>query len=257
MTPLARHELKVYRDADQLAAKAAVRIAAAAAESIRHRGRFTLVLAGGSTPRKTYGLLAQGDGETSIDWSRVFLFFGDERHVARDDPRSNYRMVYESLLSIAPIATEQILPVPVERANAEQCADDYAAALVKFFALPSGSVPIFDLILLGLGDDGHTASLFPGAGALRVIDRIATWSPPGVLPPPVDRITLTYPALNAARQVMFLVSGANKAEALRDILEGNATLEARPAAGIRPESGRLVWLVDQSAAGLLSTGPPP
>ena len=251
MSDAAAYELKVCRDADHLAEKAAARIARAAAESIRHRGRFTLVLAGGSTPRKTYALLAAGDGETNIDWSRTSLFFGDERHVPRDDPRSNYRMAHESLLAIAPIATEQVLGVPIDSTTAEQCADEYAAALVKFFALPAGSMPIFDLILLGLGDDGHTASLFPGAAALRVTDRMATWSPPGVLPPPVDRITLTYPALNAARHVMFLVAGASKAKALRDVIEGNATGDQRPAAGIRPEAGELTWLVDQSAAGLL------
>jgi 6-phosphogluconolactonase len=209
------------------------------------------VLAGGSTPRKTYALLAHGEGETNIDWSRTFLFFGDERHVPPDDPRSNFRMAQESLLAIAPIAGDQVLPIATDLPTAEQCAAAYSAALVKFFALPAGSMPIFDLILLGLGDDGHTASLFPGAAALEVDDRIATWSPPGVLPPPVDRITLTYPALNAARQAMFLVAGANKAEALRDVVEGNATAQQRPSAGVRPESGKLTWLVDRSAAGLL------
>jgi len=256
MSDAPANELKVYCDADRLAAKAAARIAQAAAESIRHRGRFTLVLAGGSTPRKTYALLARGEGEASIDWSRTFLFFGDERHVPHDDPRSNYRMAHESLLTIAPIAHDQVLPIETDLATAEQCADQYSSALVRFFGLPAGSMPIFDLILLGLGDDGHTASLFPDAAALGVNDRIATWSPPGVLPPPVARITLTYPALNAARQVMFLVAGANKAEALRDVVEGNATAQQRPAAGVRPESGRLTWLVDQSAAGLLQPSSP-
>jgi len=251
MSDAASTELKVYRDADRLAEKAAARIARAAAESIRHRGRFTLVLAGGSTPRKTYSLLAGGEGDVSLDWSRTFLFFGDERHVPPDDPRSNYRMAHESLLAIAPIAADQVLPIETDLPTAGQCADSYSSALVKFFGLPTGSMPIFDLILLGLGDDGHTASLFPGAKALDVNDRIATSSPPGVLPPPVDRITLTYPALNAARQVMFLVAGANKAEALRDIVEGGAGRQKRPAAGIRPESGRLTWLVDQAAAGSL------
>lgn len=251
MSDAAATDLKVYADADALAAKAAAGVARAAAEAIRHRGRFTLVLAGGSTPRKTYALLAAGEGEANIDWSRTFLFFGDERHVPHDDPKSNYRMAHEALLAIAPIASEQVLPIETSLATADACAEQYAAALVKFFGLPAGTMPIFDLILLGLGDDGHTASLFPGAPALEVTDRIATWSPPGTLPPPVDRITLTYPALNAARQVMFLVAGANKAEALRDVVEGQAPLEKRPAAGIRPESGSLTWLVDSAAAGLL------
>jgi 6-phosphogluconolactonase len=249
----AAYELKVYRDADQLALRAAARIALVAAESIRHRGRFTLVLAGGSTPRQAYALLAQGEGEHNIDWSRTLLCFGDERHVPRDDPRSNYRMAYESLLSLAPIAADQVLAVPTDPPTAEKCAEDYSAALVKFFALPSGTMPSFDLVLLGLGDDGHTASLFPGSRALAVTDRIATWSPPGRLPPPVDRITLTYPAINAARHVMFLVSGANKAEALRDVVAGGASKSERPAAGIHPKEGKLTWLVDQSAAGQLGS----
>jgi 6-phosphogluconolactonase len=110
---------------------------------------------------------------------------------------------------------------------------------------------VFDLLLLGMGDDGHVASLFPGAAALSVTDRWTTSSPPGVLPPPVDRVTLTFPALNAARQVMFLVSGANKAEALFDVLVGKTAATVRPAAGVSPANGRLVWLLDQAAAKLL------
>jgi 6-phosphogluconolactonase len=252
MSSTSAHELKVYADADQLAAKAAIAVARTAAESIRHRGRFTLVLSGGSTPRKTYALLAEGEGETNIDWSRAYLFFGDERHVPHDDPRSNYRMAHEALLSVAPITSEQVLPVPTDLPTAGACAEAYSEALAKFFALPTaGTMPIFDLVLLGLGDDGHTASLFPGAAALGVDDRIATWSPPGVLPPPVDRITLTYPALNAAREVLFLVSGTSKAMVLRDVLEGKADRRALPAAGVRPETGRVTWMADEAAASLV------
>ncbi len=245
------YDLKIYRDADELAAKAALAVARAAAESIRHRGRFTLVLAGGSTPRKTYEILAAGEGENNIDWSRAYLFFGDERFVPLDDERSNFRMVQEALLSVAPIASEQVLPVRTDLPSAAACADDYAESVTKFFAQPTGTMPIFDMILLGLGDDGHTASLFPGAKALSIDNRIATWSPPGVLPPPVDRITLTYPVFNAARQVTFLVAGANKADALADILMHGAEPSRRPAAGVRPETGRLSWLVDQAAAAQL------
>ncbi len=163
-------------------------------------------------------------------------------------------MAQESLLSVAPITSEQVLGVRTELPTAAECADDYAAALVRFFALPPGTMPIFDLILLGLGDDGHTASLFPHAEALSVDNRLATWSPPGELPPPVDRITLTYPVLNAARQVMFLVSGENKAEAVRDVLAERAPREQRPAAGVNPETGRLFWLTDRAAAELLPKG---
>jgi 6-phosphogluconolactonase len=246
-------DVKIYRDAGQLAAKAALAVARAAGEAIRHRGRFTLVLAGGSTPRKAYQLLAAGEGENSIDWSRVNLFFGDERHVPLDDERSNYRMVHEALLTVAPIAGDQVLAVDTSLPTAADSARDYSERVAKFFAQPAGTFPVFDLILLGLGDDGHTASLFPGAAALAVDDRIATWSPPGVLPPPVDRITFTYPVLNAAREVLFLVAGANKADALCDVLSGHADSAERPAAGVRLLDGRLTWLVDQAAAGKLAT----
>jgi 6-phosphogluconolactonase len=149
-----------------------------------------------------------------------------------------------------------VLPVRTELATAAECADDYSRAIAKFFAQPPATMPIFDLVLLGLGDDGHTASLFPHAPALAVDNRIATSSPPGVLPPPVDRITLTYPVLNAARQVIFLVAGANKAEPLAEVLVEHAPREQRPAAGIHPETGQLEWFVDQAAASQLNLPKP-
>lgn len=245
------YELKVCDGLDELAAKSALAIARTAAECIRQRGTFTLVLAGGSTPRRTYELLARGEGEYSIDWSRVFLFFGDERFVPHDDPRSNYKLAHDTLLSVAPIASEQVLTVDTSLASPAASADDYSERVAKFFAQPQGTLPAFDMILLGLGDDGHTASLFPGAAALKVHDRIATWSPPGVLPPPVDRITLTMPVLNAAQQVLFLVSGAGKADVLAEVLSGNSSTDEHPAAGVRPKAGRVSWLVDREAAARL------
>jgi 6-phosphogluconolactonase len=252
MSDAPAYDLKICRDVEELAAKAALAVARAATENIRHRGRFTLVLSGGSTPRATYERLAEGDGEAALDWTRTFFFFGDERHVPHDDPQSNYRMARESLLARAPIASEQVLPIATALPTAAECATAYAADLQRFFAHPPGAMPIFDLVLLGLGDDGHTASLFPAASALAVADTSVTWSPPGTLPPPVDRITLTYPAINAARQVVFLVAGANKAEALADVLERHAPAQRRPAAGVRPAAGRLTWLVDEAAAGQLA-----
>jgi 6-phosphogluconolactonase len=244
----ANQELKVYAGPEELAAKSALAIARTAAECIRQRGKFTLVLAGGSTPRRTYELLARGEGEHSIDWSRVFLFFGDERFVPHDDPRSNYKLAHDTLLSAAPIASEQVLAVDTSLASPAASAGDYAARVAQFFALPRGTMPAFDMILLGLGDDGHTASLFPHASALKVHDETVTWSPPGVLPPPVDRITLTLPVLNAAHQVMFLVSGAGKAEVVAEVLSGRAKYEDHPAAGVRAKAGRISWLLDRAAA---------
>jgi len=247
--------LKVCAGPEELAAKSALAIARTAAECIRHRGTFTLVLAGGSTPRRTYELLAQGEGEHSIDWSRVFLFFGDERFVPHDDPRSNYKLAHDTLLSVAPIVSEQVLAVDTSLSTPAASADDYSDRVARFFAQPRGTLPAFDMILLGLGDDGHTASLFPQADALKVHDQIATWSPPGVLPPPVDRITLTMPVLNAAHQVLFLVAGASKAGVLAEVLSGNANVAEHPAAGVRPKAGRVSWLVDQAAASQLPSEP--
>lgn len=245
-------ERVICSDADQFAHEAVRRILQAADEAIRERSRFHLALSGGSTPARTYALLADPERTPSLDWSRTYFCFGDERRVPHEDPRSNYHMFSQAfagvnirLLHLLPIATDQ--PTPGESAAA------YARALSALFAAPlEGAPPRFDLILLGLGDDGHTASLFPGAAALHEERAWVTWSPPGTLPPPVDRVTLTYPVLNAARQVLFLVAGANKAAPVRDVLEGGASKEQRPAAGVRPADGRVTWLLDKAAAGLLT-----
>ncbi len=239
----------IYADSDELAAAAAARIFRPAAESIAARSRFTLCLTGGSTPRKTYAILARQKSPTSVDWAKTFLFFGDERFVPPDDDRSNYKMARESLLQNAPIATDHVFAIPTQLATPQDAAEDYSRTLKTFFG--GAARPEFDLVMLGLGDDGHTASLFPGAVALHVADRFVTSSPPGVLPPPVDRITLTFPVLNAARQVMFLVSGANKTAALEDVYLGKVAVEERPAVGIRPAKGKLIWMVDRAAAGPL------
>jgi 6-phosphogluconolactonase len=249
---MAYSKCQVFPGPEELAAAAAEKIAQAARESIASRGRFALCLTGGSTPRRAYTILAGQTGEAAVDWSRTYLFFGDERFVPRDDDRSNYKMVRESLLQNPAIPADHIYPIPTDLTTPQHAADEYARSLLAFFG-NNVAWPAFDLVLLGLGDDGHTASLFPGARALEEKDRWATSSPPGVLPPPVDRVTLTFPVFNAARQVMFLVCGANKAEALADVQHGRASVTARPAAGIQPANGLLVWLVDQPAAGLLTT----
>lgn len=145
-----------------------------------------------------------------------------------------------------------IYPVQAQGHNAAEAAAEYARQLAEFFCISDPAIPPrFDLIFLGMGRDGHTASLFPHADALNVTDTWATWSPPGILPPHVDRITLTYPVLNAARQIVFLVSGEDKAVALRDVLEGQATREDRPAAGVQPADGTITWFIDNQAARLL------
>ena len=246
-------EIRIFEDADGLANATARLIAEAASTAIAQRGRFTWVLAGGHTPERAYGLLATPAGDAQVDWAKTYMFFGDERLVPHEDARSNYAMARRALIAPADIAADHVLPIPTNLASPAACAEAYAARLAQFFAVPHGTAaPAFDLVLLGLGDDGHTASLFPGAAALAERRAWVTWSPPGVLPPPVDRVTLTFPVLDAARQVAFLVAGAGKAEALRDVLSGTATIDRRPAAGVRPHDGKLTWLLDEAAARLLS-----
>ena len=158
-------------------------------------------------------------------------------------------MVRRTLLASAPVPADHVFPVPAQRASAEEAAAVYATTLAAAFgATDQRQPPRFDLILLGLGDDGHTASLFPHAASLGVKDRWVVASPPGTLPPPVDRITLTYPVLNTARRVIFLVSGEKKALVLQEVLEGHPNPEERPAAGVRPPDGTVEWLVDEAAA---------
>jgi 6-phosphogluconolactonase len=261
--------LLISEDPIALALRAAEVIAEIAHDAVAAQGRFTLALCGGSTPEKTYSLLGRPERPTAIEWGKTYVFFGDERFVPHGDSRSNYRMAQQALLRHVPIASSQVFPVPTEWSSAANAANGYARKLSSVFAAwqrdsePASShsepgsprprensreIPRFDLILLGLGEDGHTASLFPGAAALDVRDALVTWSLPGLLPPPVDRITFTFPLLNAARNVMFLVNGESKAAILHEILEGSAAAETYPARGIRPTDGRLMWLIDRAAA---------
>lgn len=244
--------LRLFKDSDELAAHAADHIVRIAQDAIRVRGRAMQALAGGSTPKKTYRLLAQ-PAHRRIDWAHTYLFFGDERFVPPNDPSSNFAMVQRTLLEPASVPAGHVFPVPTQLGTAAAAAQEYAATLTRTFGIgESGDPPRFDLILLGLGDDGHTASLFPGAASLWVTDRWVVASPPGTLPPPVERITLTFPVLNAAREILFLVAGQNKAEALQDVLEGQPSREERPAACICPVDGTLTWLVDEAAASRLT-----
>ncbi len=248
-------EIRIWPTADELAAQAAHFIIGAAREAIAARGRFTLVLTGGTTPEKTYTLLAQPHMAAQVDWAKCFLFWGDERFVPSDDERSNYGMARRTLLESvrASLPPENVFPMPVQAHSPAQGADGYAGALAQFFELPPGAAPpSFDLVLLGLGDDGHVASLFPGHPTLDITDRWVVSSPPGTLPPPVDRITLTFPTLNAARQVLFMVAGGKKAGAVRDILEANPAVPQRPGAGVQPTRGSLTWFLDREAASLLT-----
>jgi 6-phosphogluconolactonase len=221
----------------------------AATDAVAQRGRFTIALSGGSTPKNLYRLIA-ANASTSLPWDRMFFFWGDERHVPPDDPDSNYRMANENLLSKVPIPPANIFPIPAENPDAAAAAEAYEQTLRKFFALAPGEFPRFDLILLGMGPDGHAASLFPETAALQEKSRlvVANW----VEKLKTDRITFTLPVLNAARCVAFLVSGTDKAAMLHEVLEGKAPAEKYPSKLVQPSEGKLIWFVDRGAASELS-----
>ena len=202
------------------------------------------MLAGGSTPKASYEALARAYTEV-LDWSCVHVFFGDERTVHPEHEDSNYRMVRETLLSRVVVGSVHRMRCELPP---EEAAADYERQLREFFG-PDGPRS-FDLILLGLGDDGHTASLFPETSALDVTDRWVVVNP--VLKLGTSRLTLTIPVINAARAVTFLVAGEGKAGAIREVLEGDADPRAYPAKLIRPESGDLTWMVDRAATGALT-----
>ena len=241
--------IQIFPDTETLAAGAAELFVLAAQDAIASRGRFTVALAGGKTPEATYARLAHPAMAALVEWDKVFVLMGDERFVPYDDERSNFGMARRTLLSSVPILSENVFPIPTEMATPDEAARAYADILAGVFTRkPDDPPPVIDLILLGLGDDGHTASLFPGMPSLEVTDAWAVSTPPGTLPPPVERVTLTFPVLNAAWQVVFLVGGTAKAAVVREILQGDAQVEAHPAAGVVPTDGMLTWLLDEAAA---------
>ena len=228
---------------------AAEDLIATATHAVKQRGRFTIALSGGSTPRNLYTLIA-ANASTSLPWSRVFFFFGDERHVVPTDAESNYGMAEETILSKVPVPAGNIFRMQAENPDASAVAQSYEQTLRRFFALKPGEFPRFDLILLGMGPDGHTASLFPETEALQEKSRlvVANW----VEKLNTSRITLTLPVLNAARQVAFLISGMDKAAVLHEVLEGAGPGEKYPAKLVRPSDGKLIWFVDRAAASQLT-----
>ncbi|MEK7700946.1 MAG: 6-phosphogluconolactonase [candidate division NC10 bacterium] len=237
----------VLNDPDELAETAARLVVEAAAEAIAARGRFTIALAGGATPRATYAKLAVSPFCDRVDWSRTWAFFGDERAVPPQHPDSNYGMAHAALLSKVPLPEAQVLRIRAEAEDPEAAAGEYAKALARVFATRRGQLPRFDVILLGLGVDGHTASLFPGSPVLKEVFRTVAAVHAGAAAIP-QRLTLTFPVLNTAARVVFLVAGAEKAKAVRAVLVEGALL---PAAMVRPDAGELVWLLDRAAAALL------
>jgi 6-phosphogluconolactonase len=246
-----RPEVVVVRSPDDLALEGARRTRTAIREAVQARGRCTVSLAGGRTPRGVYEVLsrAPASADEAIDWTAVHLYFGDERHVPPEHADSNYRMVLESLVSRVPVPAGQVHRMRTEQADAASVAADYERQLAGHFSLGPHEWPRFDLVLLGMGSDGHTASLFPGTPVLEEREHLASavW----VASLQTSRVTLTYPVFNRARLVIVLVSGVEKAETLHAVLEGPSNPEQLPVQGIHPRPGRLVWIVDEGAAARL------
>jgi len=245
--PVELRRLTTPQDLFQASAEEVIRLAT---EAVAQRGRFTIALSGGSTPKSLYTLIA-ANASATLPWQQMFFFWGDERHVPPEDADSNYRMTQEALLSKIPTPPGNIFRIPAENPDAAAAAEAYEHTLRKFFSLAAGEFPHFDLVLLGMGPDGHTASLFPETAALQEKSRlvVANW----VEKMKAYRITLTLPVLNAARCVAFLVSGADKAAVLKEVLEGSAPGEKYPSKLVRPTNGKLIWFLDRAAGSELST----
>lgn len=238
--------VEVHPDADAASRALAERFAAAARDALAAHRRFDVALSGGSTPRRAYALLGD-DYLAEVPWQHVEVFWGDERCVDAGDPRSNQRMAREAFLDDVDLPEAQVHPIVFE-GDPDAAARAYETALRDHF----GDEARFDMILLGLGDNGHTASLWPGD---PVLDERVRWAAPvHVNDPDLWRVTLTYPVLNAAREVVFLVTGAGKAEVVQKILEGPRDVMRLPAQGVEPAAGRLRFVLDQAAAAKLSEG---
>ncbi|MBN2203414.1 MAG: 6-phosphogluconolactonase [Thermoleophilia bacterium] len=246
--------IEILPDGDALARRAADLFAQAAQEAAAARGRFAVALSGGATPQPLYRLLARQQFTQKVPWRRAHLYWGDERCVPPDDPASNYGAAERLFIRHVPVLAENVHRVRGED-GAERAADAYEADLRALAARerPMSELPVFDLVLLGLGADGHTASLFPHSPALDEVERlaVATEAPDGS-----PRVTVTYPVIEAARRVWFLVSGAEKAGMVAEVFEGLRAPKAIPAQAVAPVKGSLTWLLDQAAAAELSSPPP-
>jgi 6-phosphogluconolactonase len=245
MTELDRGDLVILPDPEALAEEAARRFVALAQAAVADHGRFTVALSGGSTPRALYSRLTQPPLSEAVDWANVHVFWGDERMVPPDDIESSYRMARETLLTHVPIPAANIYPIPTVGGTPEAAASAYEETLAAVFG---ADLPRFDLILLGIGPDGHTASLFPGhPEPVRPSVALAVAVHNAPKPPPA-RVSFTFRLINAAANVLFVVAGADKAAALRQVLRGPIDVARLPAQGVRPSQGALVWLVDAAVA---------
>jgi len=246
-------EVQVLEDLDELSWTAAREFLRQAQRAAGEKGLFTVVLSGGSTPRSLYFLLSTDPSfRTEVPREKIHFFWRDERPVPPGYPDSNYGMAWETMLSKVPVPSENIHRVRAENPDARQAAEEYEKTLRRFFHLDVGEFPRFDMVLLGLGNDGHIASLFPGSEALEEQRHlvVANW----VETLQAHRITMTLPVFNQAAQIVFLVTGQGKAKILRRVLEEKQGKELLPSRLIRPTRGRVLWLVDRSAGSLLKRG---
>ena len=250
--------IKVFPTIEELNNFAAEKFVEIANNAIEKRGRFAVALSGGSTPKSLFKLLSGDKFKNKTDWSRTFFFFGDERNVLPDNDESNFKMAHENLFKPLQIKAENIFRWQTELKDTEEIAKDYSQKLVGFFELkanisPNADVPDlpqFDLILLGMGADGHTASLFPFTDALHETAKITTANPVEKLD--TTRLTLTFSTINNAENIIFLIAGADKAEVLRTVLQGQYEPEKYPSQNIIPTNGELFWLLEKNAAKLLT-----
>ncbi len=244
-------EVRILPDGPAIAKRCAQKLIEIAAAAVKENGSFSIALSGGSTPKTLYSLLADDPAlRAQVPWGKMFLFFGDERHVGPTDPLSNFRMATEAMISKSPLKPEQVFRVKGEFPDAAQAALEYEQDIRAHFKLSDGQFPRFDLVLLGMGNEGHIASLFPGTKALHENRRIVVHNWVGKVL--MDRITLTAPAINNAANVISMVTGAEKAPALAAILEHVYEPDQLPAQLIQPVSGTLLWLVDTAAGSLLT-----
>jgi 6-phosphogluconolactonase len=248
-----QREIRILPDGAAIARRAAQEWIQAATTAVREKGSFTVALAGGSTPKALYTLLADDAVlRSQVPWDKIRIFFGDERHVGPGHPDSNFRMATEAMISKAPLGKEQVTRIKGENPDADEAAKEYEQALQSYFQLKPGEYPRFDLLLAGMGNEGHTLSLFPGTKALHAGERLAARNWVGKLF--TDRITLTAPAASNAALIIFMVTGADKALALKAVLEGPYEPEQLPAQLLQPVDGKLLWLVDSAAGSMLSNG---
>lgn len=243
MSEYSKVEIHVLPDLEAISYQAASLFVTASRNAITEKMRFVVAISGGSTPRKLYGLLGSAEYSHQIDWHRVHFFWVDERCVPKDHEESNFKAAFDTLLSKVSIPVENIHRIRGE-VDPEKATRDYENEIRVFFG--TSDWPVFDLVILGMGEDGHTASLFPGSKALEEKER---WVVPVYLEKhKINRITLTLPVLNRATQILFLVSGRSKATILSEILVGNHKNDKYPAGLIHPALGDLIWLIDQEAA---------